>query len=123
MSSNPAVWFEIYVNDLARAKAFYEAVLQLELTPLEMPGFEMLRFPATEEGYGIGGALVRHADFPAGGSGSIIYFGCDDCAVEAGRVEAAGGQVVQPKFSIGEYGNTALARDTEGNTIGFHSMA
>lgn len=26
-AQNPVVWFEIYVNDMPRAKAFYEAVL------------------------------------------------------------------------------------------------
>ena len=28
MKSNPVVHFEIYVNDMSRAKAFYEAVLE-----------------------------------------------------------------------------------------------
>ena len=32
--SNPVNWFEIYVQDLDRAKAFYEAVLGIELNPL-----------------------------------------------------------------------------------------
>jgi predicted enzyme related to lactoylglutathione lyase len=27
MQSNPVVWFEIYVQDMQRAKKFYEAVL------------------------------------------------------------------------------------------------
>jgi predicted enzyme related to lactoylglutathione lyase len=123
MSSNPGVWFEIYVNDMARARAFYEALLQVELTPMNMPEFEMLGFPASEGGgYGAGGALVRHADFPGGGGGTIIYLGCEDCGVTAGRAEAAGGQVVQSKFSIGEHGHVALVKDSEGNIVGLHSM-
>jgi len=28
MKSNPVAWFEIYVQDMPRAKAFYEAVFQ-----------------------------------------------------------------------------------------------
>ena len=31
MTTNPIVWFEIYVTDMARAKAFYESVLVLSL--------------------------------------------------------------------------------------------
>ncbi len=27
MATNPVVWFEIYVQDMARAQAFYEHVL------------------------------------------------------------------------------------------------
>ena len=28
MKPNPVVWFEIYVQDMARARKFYETVLQ-----------------------------------------------------------------------------------------------
>ena len=38
------------------------------------------------------------------------------------RVEAAGGRLQRDKMSIGEYGNIALAFDTEGNMFGLHSM-
>ena len=31
MKSNPVVWFEIYVQDMARAQQFYETVLQTQL--------------------------------------------------------------------------------------------
>jgi predicted enzyme related to lactoylglutathione lyase len=58
----------------------------------------------------------------AGGGGTLVYFNCGDCAVEASRVEAAGGRVYKEKFAIGEYGFIAIAADTEGNTIGLHSM-
>ena len=54
--------------------------------------------------------------------GTLVYFNCADCAVEAGRVEAAGGKLHQAKMSIGDYGNIALAFDTEGNMFGLHSM-
>jgi len=29
MQSNTVVWFEVYVNDMQRAKAFYESVLEV----------------------------------------------------------------------------------------------
>ena len=35
---------------------------------------------------------------------------------------AAGGKVVRPKFSIGEFGWVSLCEDTEGNMFGFSSM-
>ena len=52
-----------------------------------------------------------------------MYFSCADCAVEAAKVEKAGGSLVKPKFSIGQYGFIALAFDTEGNLFGLHSIA
>ncbi len=58
----------------------------------------------------------------SGRNSVVVYFHCADCAVEAARVGAAGGEVVRPKFSIGQYGHIALAKDTEGNLIGLHSM-
>jgi uncharacterized protein len=129
--SNPVVWFEIYVQDMERAKAFYEAVLgtKLEKMPSPTPEFtdmEMWAFPSDKEksltSYGACGMLVKIPGYPAGGGGTLIYFGCNDCAVEASRVVENGGSIVREKFSIGQHGFIALANDTEGNTIGFHSM-
>lgn len=131
MKPNPVVWFEIYVQDMARARKFYEAVFQCTLEPMTAPegeaaepGMEMLGFPMAMETPGAGGMLVKMADCPppSGGPGTLVYFACEDCAVEQGRVEKAGGKVFKPKFSIGQYGHIALAIDTEGNTIGLHSM-
>lgn len=124
---NPVVWFEIYADDLARARAFYETVLGVSLEPLPLPGgmggFQMLAFPGTMENPGASGTLCKMEGFSPGMGGTLVYFSCADCAVEAGRVEAAGGRVQRDKMSIGEYGNIALAFDTEGNLFGLHSMA
>lgn len=124
---NPVVWFEIYVQDMPRARAFYEQVLQTELAALPAPegetsGYEMLAFPGDMNmAGGINGTLVKMDGVPSGGS-TMVYFGCDDCAVELARVEAAGGKVFKPKFSIGPYGFCAIVVDTEGNMVGLHSM-
>lgn len=128
MKSNPVGWFEIYVQDMPRAKAFYEAVFQGELTPLTNPdpeGFadmEMWAFPMSRDDSGASGALVRMSGCPSGGS-TMVYFSCEDCAVEATRAVGNGGSVFKPKMSIGEYGFIAMVNDTEGNLIGLHSMA
>ena len=61
--------------------------------------------------------------FEPGGNSVLVYFHCTDCAVEAQKVVQAGGKLMRPKMSIGQYGHIALAFDTEGNMIGLHSMA
>jgi predicted enzyme related to lactoylglutathione lyase len=124
MNPNPVVWFEIYVADMARARRFYETVLGAPLSKLDGPDadVEMWSFPMKQDGSGAGGALARMAGVSPGGGGTLVYFGCDDCAVEAGRVAGAGGRVERPKSSIGPYGHIALVVDTEGNMIGLHSM-
>jgi len=125
MANNPVVWFEIYVDDLARAKQFYESVLSVNLDVLGDPNdtsIEMLSFPSDMEKYGASGALVKMEGFKAGGNSTLIYFSCEDCAVEESKVEAAGGCIQKPKMSIGEYGFISLAIDSEGNMFGLHSM-
>jgi predicted enzyme related to lactoylglutathione lyase len=59
---------------------------------------------------------------PSGGNSTLVYFECDDCAVEGSRVTAAGGKIERDKLSIGQYGFIVLAVDTEGNMFGLHSM-
>jgi predicted enzyme related to lactoylglutathione lyase len=125
MDMNAVGWFEIYVTDMSRAKAFYESVFDRKLEKLGNPGSgvsEMWAFSGNPGGAGAAGALVRMEDGPSGMGGVIIYFVCDDCAVESRRVARNGGKIVKEKFSIGEYGHIALVTDTEGNMVGLHSM-
>ena len=125
-TSNVVTWFEIYVDDMSRAKKFYESVLAEEQTDMEVPegfGGEMVAFPFVEGAANSSGALVKHEMGKPSSSGTIVYFACLDCAEELGRVEAAGGQVLAPKFPIGEHGFIGIAMDSEGNTIGFHSIS
>jgi len=123
MNSNPVAWFEIYVQDIERAKRFYEAVFQISLQPLKPPleGMELWAFPVDRGSYGATGALVKIEGCPSGGNSTIVYFNCEDCAVEEARVVEAGGQIHKPKMSIGEYGHISLVMDSEGNMIGLHS--
>ena len=121
---NPISWFEIYVQDMPRAKRFYEAVLQVTFKPLSAPGaeLEMWSFPGDMDSYGASGALVHLPGCPSGGNSTLVYFECEDCAVEEARVVAAGGQIHRAKMSIGPYGFITLAVDTEGNMLGLHSI-
>jgi uncharacterized protein len=122
MSPNPVGWFEIYVQDMERAKAFYEAVFQGKLEQISTPDMEMWAFPMSEQGYGAAGALAKMEGSASGGSGTLVYFKCEDCAVEAARAAENGGRVFKEKMPIGKYGFIALIFDTEGNMIGLHSM-
>jgi predicted enzyme related to lactoylglutathione lyase len=121
--ANPVGWFEIYVEDMARARAFYEAVFETSLTRLTGDSsLEMWSFAGDQQSYGTPGSLVHMPGMASGGNSTIVYFSCEDCAVEATRVTTAGGRIMKDKFSIGEYGFIVLAFDTEGNIIGLHSL-
>lgn len=126
MAQNNVVgWFEIYVDDIERAVNFYETVFGITLGTMSDPtdkGLHMRDFPGDMTSYGAPGALVQMEGFGPAAGGTIVYFSVEDCAVQASRVAAAGGEVVQPKQSIGEYGWMSLCKDTEGNVFGLHSM-
>jgi uncharacterized protein len=124
MQVKPVGWFEIYVDDMQRARAFYEGVFGVTLENLPSPDLgEMWAFGgAMDESNGASGALVKMEGFGPGAGGTIVYFICADAAEEAGRAATLGGTVVQEKMSIGDYGFVALVSDTEGNVIGLHSM-
>lgn len=136
MKSNPVVWFEIYVENMERAKAFYEATLDVTLEMMQPPTDEMSKaatmemwsFPGPKDNEtamtipGASGMLVKMDGFRPGPGGTLVYFGCDDCGAIAARAVKNGGRTVSEKTSIGEYGFIALVHDTEGNMIGLHSM-
>ncbi len=124
MNENPVRWFEIYVQDMARARRFYETVFATTLQQLNAPAgeLEMWAFPMAMDSGGCAGSLVKMEGFPSGGNSTLVYFGCEDCAVEAARVAGAGGKLFREKMSIGEHGFIALAIDPDGNMLGLHSM-
>lgn len=126
---NPVTWFEIYVQDIKRAKQFYETVLNIQMEDLSMPSemddetvFQMIAFPSTETAAGSGGAIVKTHGVPSGGNSTMVYFASEDCSIEQNRVEKAGGKILKEKFSIGEFGFCSICMDTEGNAFGLHSM-
>ncbi|MBL8680665.1 MAG: VOC family protein [Myxococcales bacterium] len=121
---NAIGWFDLYVNDLERAVAFYESVFRCKLEPIGDPTGEtvMRGFATNMKAYGASGALVKSPHARPGVGGSLLYFAVEDCAVEEARVVAASGKVVRPKFSIGEFGWVSLCMDTEGNMFGLNSM-
>jgi predicted enzyme related to lactoylglutathione lyase len=130
LKRNPVGWFEIYVDDMERAKFFYQNTFQVTLEHMENPELEMWVFPKDADNPGCSsadrpgcpGAIVKMEGMSAGGGGgTLIYFSCEDCAEEELRVAASGGQVFKSKFSIGPYGYIALVNDSEGNMIGLHS--
>ncbi|MHB1198911.1 MAG: VOC family protein [Polaromonas sp.] len=121
---NAVGWFELYVADMTRAKTFYKAVFQKEMQELPVPdgNMQMCAFTWADGAPGAAGALVKSAHAGPGTGGMLVYFSCADCAVETARVETAGGNICQPKRGIDEYGFIAIVQDSEGNTIGLHSL-
>jgi predicted enzyme related to lactoylglutathione lyase len=125
MKQNAIGWFDIYVNDMERAATFYQTVLNQQLENMGDPtdsSVIMKSFPTDMDHYGAGGALVKREGASPVTGGTIVYFGVEDCASEESRVEKAGGKIMNPKMSIGEFGFVSLCMDTEGNLFGLSSI-
>ncbi len=92
---NPVQWLEIAVTDIERAKKFYEKVLGLEfqfIEIIEMPEAKMYFFGAPDKDVaGSAGSLVQSEYCKPSVDGTVVYFSCEDVAVELGRVEEACG--------------------------------
>jgi predicted enzyme related to lactoylglutathione lyase len=117
-------WFEIPATDINRAQAFYEAIFDIKLTPMDMPQLQMRLFPI-ESPMNVGGAICKAEGFykPSADSGPLVYLnGNPDVQNVLDRIEAAGGKILIPKTQISpEYGYMAAFLDTEGNRVALHS--
>lgn len=122
MKHNMVGWFEIPVNDMDRAKAFYEAVFKIDIQIVDFGGMLMGWFPYEEGKEGAAGTLIKQDTYIPSQEGTLVYFICEDVQNELDRIEAAGGKLYQPKTQISpEHGFMAAFIDTEGNRVALHS--
>ena len=72
MGHNAVAWFEIYVQDIERAKTFYETVFNVKLERLQSD-LEMWAFPMAMGQWGAGGSIVKMDGMHSGGNLSLIH--------------------------------------------------
>ncbi len=121
---NATTWFEIPVNNLARAQRFYEAVLDRPMRGTEDLGGEATAVFAHEKP-GVGGSLVERANPAPVRGGTVVYLDCAPSMDAAlARVQPAGGRVAVPKTLIAPgIGYFAHIQDLDGNLVGLHAQA
>lgn len=118
------VHFEIPVDDLARAKAFYGDIFGWELQTMPIgegeyttvtttPIDEKTMIP-TEPGGINGGLMGRSEDTPV----PVITIGVDSIDDSLDKVEASGGTTITPRTPIPGMGAFGYFRDCEGNVMG-----
>ncbi len=112
------VHFEIGVDDPKRALKFYTDVFGWKVNQWQTPQGPMdywLVMTGEAPEPGIDGALMPRSNYPQPVVNTISVPSVDDFAA---KIQAAGGQVVQPKMPIPGIGWLATCKDTEGNTFG-----
>ena len=116
---NRAVWVDVPVADLERAKTFYAAVLGCEVWIQEHEG---TAFGVLEHENGNGGCLMVQPGEAGASSGLLGYFNAEGRIRDAvAAVAANGGEVQQDVHVIGAHGCRAIVLDSEGNRIALHS--
>ena len=122
MKANMVAWFEIPVNDMDRAKGFYDKVFNISINIQEMGDVLMGFFPSIEQGPGAMGSLVKEESYIPSHEGTVIYFSSDDLQIELDKVESAGGKIIQEKTRISpDHGYMGVFQDSEGNRIALYS--
>ena len=115
---NRVVWFDIPVQTLDRACAFYRGVLAVDVG---IVSFEQTSLAVIEHGDGNGGCLIPDAGAIAN-AGVLVYLNADGRIRDAlQRVEELGGRIVEPLRAIGQHGFRAVILDSEGNRVALHS--
>jgi uncharacterized protein len=115
------VWFEIPATNFPRAIRFYEAILGISLVH-HAAWPHLAIFPYQRPG--ISGAIAYGEDLKPSPDGVAIYLNCDGKFDDVlGRVESAGGTIIQDKNHLPDVGWVVQIRDSEGNRIGLHSAA
>ncbi len=114
--------FEIPATDLPRAVAFYQAVLDVEIEQMEMPGFALGILPY--ENREVHGVIAKGEGYVPSAEGPTLYLNAgEDLKPMLDKVEPNGGKILVPKTPhADESGFFALFLDSEGNKMGLHSL-
>ena len=121
------VHFEIQVDDMERAQAFYSDVFGWEFQDWSssvggVPYWGAITGPDDKLGIN-GGLLMRPAPAPAphqGANAFVCTMQVDDYDATEQKILAAGGSVALPKMALVGMAWQGYYLDTEGNTIGLH---
>jgi uncharacterized protein len=114
------VHFEIPAADLKRAKGFYKKVFGWKLTDFPEDDYVMVETTVSEKSMpkepgAINGGLMKRVKAE---KTPMIYMSVQSIEKTIKKVKAAGGKVVTPKTSMGDWGHYARIKDSEGNTMG-----
>src|SRR5512136_1726925 len=122
---NPITYFEIPVDNVERAKKFYEKIFDWKIEKYDKDGeyWSVMTTEVGDDGWTpkepgeINGGLVKR-DKPNESFLNYITVGSIDkiCKI----IEKNGGIIIVPKTEMGEWGWWAIFKDTEGNIFGLY---
>jgi len=120
------VHFEIHVNDMERAKAFYGEVFGWSFQDWSdyagMPYFGAVT--GNENEHGIDGALMQRQSAPPETGQALNAFACtigvENYDLTEAKIIENGGKLAMPKYALPGMAWQGYYIDPEGNTFGIH---
>ena len=116
--------FDLPVDDMGRAKKFYEDVFGWKIAPVSGSGgnyHSATTVPSDEKGEpkvlgGINGGFYRRGTH--GLTGVFIEINVPSIHEKLEKIEKAGGKTILPRGPISNLGFFAVVKDTDGNVVG-----
>ena len=127
---NKVIFFEIPVDNPARATEFYRSVFGWKMN--EIPSMHYTQVGTVEadrlgvrgvpkEPGAINGGMVERRRGPV--NTPLIYISVENIDQAIETIEKNGGETITPKAAVGNFGFAAYFKDTEGNAIGLWQFA
>lgn len=121
-------YFEIPVDNVDRAKHFYESLLGWKIepskTPMDPVEAAAMQYQEVSTGEAKEGTLNMGGMYKRKMSESIInHVMVEDFDEVLANVEKLGGTIIMPKMEMESVGLSAIIQDTEGNSIGLWKPA
>lgn len=118
------IWIEIPVVDFDRALKFYHEVFQLTPSDSRDDGIRKTNNIVSMTEAGLPGVSINLTkNFEPSDKGILVYLlAGDDLSETLGRVEGAGGKIVEGKTSMEELGFYSTILDSEGNMLALYSQ-
>lgn len=122
---NKVIHFEVHVDEIERAKKFYENVFDWKITKWETDETDMeywMVMGGDDKSPGINGGMVKRQgpkpsdDTPV--SSFVSTIDVKDLDETINKIEEFGGKITVPKMGIPKVGWLAYFKDTENNTVG-----
>lgn len=120
MNKNKVVHFEIPVDDLDRAKKFYQEIFDWKMNDQSDMDYTLISTVEVDdkmmpkEPGGINGGMAIRGDMLKAPSISIAVDNIDN---QIAAVKKAGGTIIMGKSPVGSMGFMAYFKDTEGNVL------
>ena len=114
------IWNELLTKEPAKAAAFYEKVLGVEVETFDQPKpYTVLKV----DGQPVAGVLAMMPEMGDLPPSWDVYFASDDVDATARKAVAAGGEAVREPFDIPGVGRMAVLRDPQGAVFEVLTMA